>query len=101
MRYETLNGPLEGWTYDENGTTYTASGYLCSAQTLESALWLFECFIVEGRRYLIRSDEAPGTVRPLYELSDADATGTIQPPRLRTAQGFTGENGVAARAANA
>ena len=53
---------------------------------LECAPSLFECHSVEGRCYLIRSDEAPGTVRPLYELSDADATGTIQPSRLRSAQ---------------
>lgn len=27
MRYEELPGPLEGWTYDEHGVIYTASGY--------------------------------------------------------------------------
>lgn len=68
MRYEQLQGPLEGWTYDENGTIYTASGYHCSAQTLECALWLFECYSGEGRRYLIRSDEAPGASRSLYNF---------------------------------
>lgn len=70
MRYTELPGPLEGWTYDEHGTIYTASGYQCSARTLECALWLFQCYRSEARKYLIRSDEAPGALRPLYEVSD-------------------------------
>ena len=83
MRYEEFEAPLEGWTYDENGTIHTASGYRCNARTLECALWLFECYSVDARRHLIRSDEAPGAVRPLYESSDADPTGETPPTRLR------------------
>lgn len=64
--------PLDGWTYDENGTIYTASGYRCSARTLECALWLFQCYSGEARKYLIRSDERPGATRPLYELRDLE-----------------------------
>lgn len=71
MRYEELPGPLTGWTYDENGTIHTRSGYKCSAQTLECALWLFQCYSGEARKYLIRSDDAPGATRPLHEINDA------------------------------
>ena len=71
MRYVELHGPLEGWTYDEHGTIHTASGYRCSARTLECALWLFQCYGSEARRWMIRSDEAPGALRPLYETDDA------------------------------
>ena len=70
MRYEELPGPLEGWTYDEEGTIHTRSGYRCSARILESALWLFQCYNSDARKHLIRSDEAPGATRPLYEIAD-------------------------------
>jgi len=72
VRYEEMPKPLDGWTYDENGTIYTASGYRCSARTLECALWLFQCYSGEARKYLIRSDERPGATRPLYELRDLE-----------------------------
>ena len=83
MRYEEMSGPLKGWTYDESGTIYTASGYKCSARTLEGALWLFQCYGIKARRYLIHSDEAPGALRPLYELSDL--SDQVPPSRLRAA----------------
>lgn len=89
MRYEELPGPLEGWTYDENGTVYTASGYKCSAQTLECALWLFQCYCTDARRHLIHSDEAPGALRPLYELSDL--SDQAKPTRLRVESQGTGD----------
>lgn len=71
MRYEEIGEALPGWTYDEAGTIHTASGYRCNARTLECALWLFQCYSGEARKYLIRSDEAPGALRPLYEVDDA------------------------------
>ena len=80
MRYEELPGPLEGWTYDENGVVYTTSGYRCDARHIEAALWLFGCFSTEARRYLIHSDEAAGALRPVYELSDL--TARQKPTRL-------------------
>lgn len=80
MRYEELNGPLAGWTYDEDGTIYTNSGYRCTAQQIEGALWIAGCHALGGTRYLITSDEAAGALRPLYERSDIDA-GT-KPTRL-------------------
>lgn len=83
MRYEEFPGPLTGWTYDERGTICTVSGYKCNARTLECALWLFQCYSSEARRYLIRSDEAPGLLRPLYEPSDLSDQAT--PTRLRVA----------------
>lgn len=76
MHYEELPGPLEGWTYDEHGTIYTSSGYRCSARTIECALWLLQCYGSEARRWMIRSDEAPGALRPLYETSDAKESGS-------------------------
>ncbi|HEY9111886.1 MAG TPA: hypothetical protein VIM92_08955 [Rhodanobacteraceae bacterium] len=79
-----LQGPLAGWTYDENGTIYTTSGYHASAQQIECALWLLGCWARESRRYLIRSDEAPGALRPPYE--PADHTPAIEPTRLRLAE---------------
>ena len=81
MRYEELPGPLEGWTYDEQGTIYTASGYRCDARHIEAALWLFGCFSIEASRFLIHSDEAADALRPVYELSDL--TANAMPTRIR------------------
>lgn len=83
MRYEELPAALKGWTYDEHGTIYTASGYRCTARTLECALWLFESYRSEARRYLIRSDEAPGSLRQLYDIADTDSSGQITPAHFR------------------
>lgn len=80
MRYEELNGPLKGWTYDENGTIYTASGYRTSARQIEFCMWMYECMRKEVRHWLIHSDEAAGALRPVYELSDL--TTSQQPTRL-------------------
>jgi hypothetical protein len=82
MRYEEMPGPLEGWTYDEHGTIYTATGYRCTAQHIECALWLMQCYSLEVRRYLIHSDEEAGALRPVYELSDLSAN--VPPTRIRT-----------------
>lgn len=81
MRYEPLPGPLEGWTYDEHGTIFTASGYRCDARHIEAALWLMNCFSIEARRFLIHSDEAANALRPVYELSDL--TPSLKPTRLQ------------------
>lgn len=81
MRYEEIGHPLEGWTYDENGTIYTKSGYRCSARTLECALWLMQCYSSDARNHLICSDEHAGALRPLYELSDVSAD--VAPTRIR------------------
>jgi hypothetical protein len=59
----------------------TRSGYKCSAQLLESALWLFGCYSHDATKHLIRSDEAPGIMRPLYETADADPTDQTLPTR--------------------
>lgn len=87
MRYEELPGPLQGWTYDERGTIHTRSSYACTAQQIECALWLLRAYSSEARRYLIRSDEVPGALRPLYETADADPTGETPPTRLRLVEG--------------
>lgn len=71
MRYEEFRGPLDGWTYDEEGLIYITSGYRCTARTLECALWLFQCYSTDARHWLIRSDEAPVATRPVYEARDA------------------------------
>jgi len=95
MRYEEIDGPLQGWTFDENGTIYTASGYACNARTLECALWLFRCYGQDARKYLIRSDEAPGALRPLYE--SCDAGGETGPTRLKIEGRRLGQSPVHAR----
>ncbi|HLI18223.1 MAG TPA: hypothetical protein VKV22_08135 [Rhodanobacteraceae bacterium] len=91
MRYEELSGPLEGWTYDEHGTIYTASGYRCNARDIEFCLWMRECMTAEAKRYMIRSDEAAGALRPLYELADVSAK--HQPTRLRLVEDQKRVNG--------
>jgi len=71
----------EGFRLDERGDMITRSGYKASPAIIEFALWMFECMSIEVRQYLIRSDEAPGALRPLYELSDL--SDKIEPTRLR------------------
>ena len=70
MHYEELPGPLEGWTYDEEGTIYTTSGYRCSAQQIEFAMWMWSCMTAEAKHWMIRSDERPGATRPLFDPED-------------------------------
>ena len=72
-----------GFGFDRDGLLITRSGYRCSPQSLESALWLVGCMRADARKLLLRSDEAAGALRPLYETSDADDTGQVQPTRLR------------------
>lgn len=81
MRYEELTGPLEGWTHDENGVIHTECGYRATAKQIESALWMLDVFRSEGRKHLIRSDEAAGALRPLCEASDYSSE--VAPTRLR------------------
>jgi hypothetical protein len=91
MRYEELHGPLEGWTYDENGTIHTASGYKCTARQIEFCMWMYDVLTGEAKRWMIRSDERPGATRPLFESSDlqtAQATVTeSDAPNRRTDRG--------------
>lgn len=70
MRYEEFTGPLEGWTYDERGVIYTASGYKTTARQIEFAMWMWGCMTTEAKRWMIRSDEHPGALRPLYDRAD-------------------------------
>lgn len=70
MRYEELSGPLEGWTYDENGTIYTASGYKTTARQIEFAMWMWNCMRAEVKQWMIRSDEHPGATRPVFDSDD-------------------------------
>lgn len=84
MRYEELGQPFgNGWTYDENGTIFTPSGYRCTPQQIEGMLWLSGCLPFHPERLLMHSDEAAGALRPLYERADIDTTGTIKPTRLQ------------------
>ena len=80
MRYEELSGPLAGWTYDENGTIHTASGYKTTARQIEFCMWMYECMSAEAKRWMIRSDERPGAMRPLFETRD------LQPPHAPMAK---------------
>ena len=70
MRYEEMSGPLTGWTYDEHGTIYTASGYKTTARQIEFCMWMYTCMTTEAKRWMIRSDERPGALRPLFESRD-------------------------------
>ena len=70
MRYEELKGPLEGWTYDEAGTIYTASGYRTTARQIEFCMWMYTCMTSEAKRWMIHSDERPGALKPLFETRD-------------------------------
>lgn len=80
---EYLPPSWAGFGFDRDGLLITRSGYRCSPQSLEGALWLVGCGRADARRYLMRSDECAGALRPLYETSDADDTGQVQPTRLR------------------
>lgn len=80
---EFLPPNWSGFGFDRDGLLITRSGYRCSPQSLESALWLVGCMRADARKLLLRSDEAAGALRPLYETSDADDTGQVQPTRLR------------------
>ena len=77
MRYEELKGPLEGWTYDEAGTIYTASGYRTTPRQIEFCMWMYTCMTTEAKRWMIRSDEHPGALHPLFETQD------LKPPHAR------------------
>lgn len=84
MRYEELPGPLEGWTYDEHGVIYTASGYKTTVRQIEFAMRMLDYLTSEAKRWMIRSDERPGALRPLYELADlkSESTGKERSARL-------------------
>lgn len=73
MRYEEFHGPLEGWTYDERGVIYTARGYRTTARQIEFCMWMWDCMTDEAKRWMIRSDERPGALRPLYETADPES----------------------------
>ncbi|MES2404342.1 MAG: hypothetical protein V4567_08400 [Pseudomonadota bacterium] len=73
MRYEELPGPLQGWTYDERGVIYTASGYRTTARQIEFCMWMYECMSAEAKRWMIHSDECPGGLRPLYQVADLES----------------------------
>lgn len=70
MRYEELPGPLTGWTYDEHGVIHTANGYKTTARQIEFCMWMYDCLTEEAKRWMIRSDEHAGALRPLFERED-------------------------------
>jgi hypothetical protein len=84
VRYEELPGPLEGWTYDEEGVVHTPSGYRCTAQQIEGMLWLFGCLPFNPEKLLIHSDETAGALRPLYERAHIDTTNSDATPATRS-----------------
>lgn len=94
MRYEELPGPLEGWTYDEEGTIYTATGYRCSAKQIEFCLWMLNVMSSEAKLWKIHSDEHPGATRPLYEIADLKSgfQGSIGPEERETQKVAKGRN---------
>lgn len=87
MRYEELPGPLEGWTYDERGVIYTTSGYKTTARQIEFCMWMYECMSGEAKRWMIRSDERPGALRPLFESHDLESSQRGQKKNLQPERG--------------
>lgn len=83
MRYEELPGPLEGWTYDERGVIYTASGYKTTARQIEFCMWMYECLTDEAKRWMIRSDERPGALKPLFSPDDLKSGSAGKKERAR------------------
>lgn len=80
---EALPASWHGFRFDERGNLITRSGYKCSPNYLEGMLWLAGCYRFEILKHLIRSDEAPGALRPLLETADMDPSGEIKPTRLQ------------------
>ena len=74
MRYEELPGPLSGWTYDEHGVIHTASGYKTTARQIEFCMWMYDCMRAEVKQWMIRSDERPGALRPLFDPADLESS---------------------------
>lgn len=69
--FNQLPEPFKDWTIDENGTIHTRSGYKCSPELIEAALWLFGISSVKDRTKLMFAiDDTEGKKRPLYEISD-------------------------------
>ncbi|MEP6485360.1 MAG: hypothetical protein ABJB01_12995 [Rudaea sp.] len=66
--YTELPEPFTDWTVDDNGTIYTASGYRCTPQMIESALWLMgfgkELY---GKKLMFADDQI---ARPIYSIED-------------------------------
>lgn len=70
MRKEEFGEPLEGWTYNEQGEIFTASGYTTNAQHIEAALWIMGILLKQYAKDAIYSDERPRATRPLLEPKD-------------------------------
>jgi hypothetical protein len=67
--YTKLPTPFKDWTVDDDGTIHTASGYKCSPELIEAALWLFEAGKhLTGSKRMFSADDT--IVRPLYEIRD-------------------------------
>jgi hypothetical protein len=70
-----LGAPFEGWHYDEERETiYTLSGYRCTPEQIESALWLVGILRHETiAKHLMFADTPLVEPRPkIYDLRDFD-----------------------------
>jgi hypothetical protein len=70
-QYTELTGPFAGWSYDDAGTVYSPSGYRCTGQLIECALWLFGMLRFDMGKRPIFADTAIGATRQLYDINDA------------------------------
>jgi len=95
-----LPAPFTGWRYDEESVTvHTVSGYRCTPEQIESALWLTGILRHEtaGRR-IMYADTPLIEPRPrVYHWRDFDTAVHISADRRRRGTGPCRKNPVAAK----
>lgn len=68
-----LPEPFTGWTIDDAGTIHTPSGYRCTPQQIEAALWLVGSMRWERGKRVMFADTPLVEPRPrMYELRDLE-----------------------------
>ena len=97
--YTNLPAPFKDWTVDEDGTIHTASGYRCTPQILEAAMWLMESgkYIAGSKRMFSADEICTAKKRTLYEISDIrippDKPIRVQRPLLTLTAALQGTTG--------
>ncbi|GAA0707434.1 DUF3653 domain-containing protein [Dokdonella soli] len=62
--------PFDGWTLDTDGILHTPSGYRCTPDQIEAALWLVGMLRFDHAKRPIFADSMIEPQRPLYEARD-------------------------------
>lgn len=60
--------PFAGWRLDAEGTIHTPSGYRCTPEQIEAALWLLR--VVDVRRQTLFADTPLVEPRRVVDLAD-------------------------------